>query len=108
MLYARSMDAIVSSLILGSTIGFSLIDGNLYTNEPLIRLMNVHPRNFLTTWKIDRQYDSCPFIRKGSIAIAWNGNISPCLPLMHQHESYMKKYTPDSERYVVGNIMDQP
>jgi MoaA/NifB/PqqE/SkfB family radical SAM enzyme len=85
-----------------------VVDGNLYTHEPLIQLMSVYPRNFLTHGKLTDYIDYCPFVRKGSVAIAWNGNLSPCLPLMHQHESYMKNIHRVVRRYVVGNVMNQP
>jgi MoaA/NifB/PqqE/SkfB family radical SAM enzyme len=52
----------------------------------------------------------CPFIENGSGAISWEGNFSPCLPLMHNHTSYIgflsyeKHY---SQRWIVGNIKEK-
>ncbi|MFA5054696.1 MAG: radical SAM protein [Dehalococcoidia bacterium] len=51
--------------------------------------------------------DRCPFIENGVGAIAWDGNLSPCLPLMHTHTSYLVDYERHSKRYVVGNIMEK-
>jgi MoaA/NifB/PqqE/SkfB family radical SAM enzyme len=50
----------------------------------------------------DRNY--CPFVESGSIAIAWDGNASPCMPLMHTHASFLNDRRRTSERFVVGNI----
>ena len=36
--------------------------------------------------------DRCPFIAVGAGAISWDGNLSPCLPLMHTHTSYLVCY----------------
>ncbi|MEA1959279.1 MAG: radical SAM protein [Chloroflexota bacterium] len=51
--------------------------------------------------------DRCPFIEGGVGAMAWDGNLSPCLPLMHTHTSYLIDYERHSRRYVVGNIMEK-
>jgi MoaA/NifB/PqqE/SkfB family radical SAM enzyme len=51
--------------------------------------------------------DRCPFISVGSGAISWDGNLSPCLPLMHTHTSYLVCYQRYSKRYVVGNVTDK-
>ena len=31
----------------------------------------------------------CPFIEKGALAIRWDGDVSPCLALMHDHKMYL-------------------
>jgi len=36
-----------------------------------------------------RRRDCCPFVQKGSASIRWDGSLSPCLPLLHAHESYL-------------------
>lgn len=51
----------------------------------------------------------CPFITDGAAAISWDGNLSPCLPLMHSHTSYFKYLEYDthfSRRWIIGNIME--
>ncbi|MBN1316638.1 MAG: radical SAM protein, partial [Anaerolineales bacterium] len=50
--------------------------------------------------------DRCPFIEAGVTAIDWEGNVSPCLPLMHDHSSYVNDFERFSRRYVVGNVME--
>jgi MoaA/NifB/PqqE/SkfB family radical SAM enzyme len=50
----------------------------------------------------------CSFIENGTGVISWDGNLSPCLALMHSSTSYSsyltygKRY---SQRWAVGNIM---
>jgi MoaA/NifB/PqqE/SkfB family radical SAM enzyme len=53
-----------------------------------------------------RSTDRCPFIERGATAIAWDGSLSPCLPLMHDHDSYLDESTRHSRRYVIGNISE--
>lgn len=48
--------------------------------------------------------NTCPFLEKGSISIRWDGAVSPCLPLMHTHASYLDENLRTSCSYSVGNI----
>jgi MoaA/NifB/PqqE/SkfB family radical SAM enzyme len=52
--------------------------------------------------------DRCPFIKNGATAISWEGNLSPCLPLLHTHISFLDKRERFSQRhvqrYIIGNI----
>lgn len=56
---------------------------------------------------LGRANDRCPFIGKGATAIAWDGSMSPCLPLLHNHESYLRERPRFSHRYVIGNLADK-
>jgi len=52
----------------------------------------------------------CPFIESGAGAISWEGNLSPCLPLLHSHISYNDHLLYDkrfSRRWSVGNVMER-
>ena len=33
--------------------------------------------------------DRCPFIEGGTMSIGWQGNVSPCLSLLHEDESHL-------------------
>ncbi len=108
MLYERSLDTLVSKpMCWAPGLDFPVIDANQYTVDPLIQTMKIRPRNYLTYRRWTESIDYCPFIRKGSTAISWDGSVSPCLPLMHQHESYLKDLKRTVKRHVVGNVKDQ-
>lgn len=49
----------------------------------------------------------CPFIRKNSVSLRWDGALSPCLPLLHSHTSYLDDRERHSCAYAVGNINDR-
>jgi MoaA/NifB/PqqE/SkfB family radical SAM enzyme len=51
--------------------------------------------------------DYCPFIEQGTTAINWEGNLSPCLPLLHSHKSYFEGIERISRCYTIGNINEQ-
>ena len=48
--------------------------------------------------------DVCDYIEKGSMTVGWNGNVSPCWPLMHTHTSYLHKKERRSRRHIIGNV----
>ncbi len=51
--------------------------------------------------------DVCNFVESGSLAVAWNGNVSPCLPLMHSHMHYIKGHWRRSRAHIVGNVNER-
>jgi len=49
----------------------------------------------------------CRFVNEGRLAIRWDGNVSPCLPLMHTQTYYFRH---EPKRFVchhVGNVNEQ-
>jgi MoaA/NifB/PqqE/SkfB family radical SAM enzyme len=48
--------------------------------------------------------DRCPFIENGALAVSWEGNVGPCLPLLHTHIGYLHGCERVSRRYVIGNV----
>jgi MoaA/NifB/PqqE/SkfB family radical SAM enzyme len=57
--------------------------------------------------EIDRSIKQCPFQLKGSTSIRWDGALSPCLPLLHTHDSYLGKRFRRSHAYSIGNISNR-
>jgi MoaA/NifB/PqqE/SkfB family radical SAM enzyme len=51
--------------------------------------------------------DTCNFVESGTMSIAWNGDVSPCWPLMHTHTSYLHGKPRLSKKHIVGNVTDQ-
>jgi MoaA/NifB/PqqE/SkfB family radical SAM enzyme len=51
--------------------------------------------------------DRCPFVEKGSLSIRWDGEVSPCLALLHDSQSYLHLYERSCRHYAVGNVMRQ-
>jgi MoaA/NifB/PqqE/SkfB family radical SAM enzyme len=51
-------------------------------------------------------HDRCPFIQSDAVAVSWEGNMSPCVPLMHTHTRYVDGREQLARRYVVGNLAD--
>jgi MoaA/NifB/PqqE/SkfB family radical SAM enzyme len=51
--------------------------------------------------------DVCNFVEGGALAIAWNGAVSPCLPLLHTHAHHIKDHVRLSRAHDVGNVNER-
>jgi MoaA/NifB/PqqE/SkfB family radical SAM enzyme len=51
--------------------------------------------------------DVCPFIEKGSVTIRWDGKVSPCPALLHDHRSYLDRFERNIRHYSVGDVSRQ-
>lgn len=49
----------------------------------------------------------CRFIEEGTITVGWDGSVSPCLPLLHTHRTYLFDRERLSHRWILGNIREQ-
>jgi MoaA/NifB/PqqE/SkfB family radical SAM enzyme len=85
------------------------IDMNETTYAPIYQAI----RNVHDSWAaIDSENarDRCPFIGGGAGAISWDGNLSPCLPLLHSHTSYLGYLQHEerfSRRWAIGNVTER-
>jgi MoaA/NifB/PqqE/SkfB family radical SAM enzyme len=67
-------------------------------------------RNVYGSWvdfNSENAKNRCPFIESGAGAISWDGNLSPCLPLLHSHTSYLGYWQNEkrsSRRWAIGNV----
>jgi MoaA/NifB/PqqE/SkfB family radical SAM enzyme len=50
----------------------------------------------------------CPFAEKGEIALRWDGEVSPCLPLLYDHVSFVCSWKHQIDSYSIGNIQTRP
>jgi len=55
----------------------------------------------------ERRRDSCPFVQKGSVSIRWDGEVSPCLPLLHTHESFLGDRKRRVEAHRIGALAER-
>jgi MoaA/NifB/PqqE/SkfB family radical SAM enzyme len=107
-LYNRTMDALIAEPSPWAPgVDFPPLDADLSTRDSLYQVMNRHHRYFQMDDSSSALHGYCPFVRQGSTAISWDGNVSPCLPLMHQYDSYLKHILRRVKRYVVANVADQ-
>ena len=108
ILYSRaSNDGIYMPSLQGISIQIPKMDINSMTREVLYQMMlSSHPLSYAGA-NLGEGNDRCPFIEKGAMVIRWDGDVSPCLPLLHDHKSYMNGYERSLRQYGVGNVVRQ-
>jgi MoaA/NifB/PqqE/SkfB family radical SAM enzyme len=108
ILYSRALDDVIYIPSLwGNSLELPKIDINAMTRETLYQIMlSGHPLNFAGA-DFGEGNNRCPFIEKGATAIRWDGDVSPCLPLLHDHKTFLSRYERTLRRYEVGNVTRQ-
>jgi MoaA/NifB/PqqE/SkfB family radical SAM enzyme len=108
ILYSRAIsDAIYTSVPLVRSLDFPKMDVSADTREAIWHAMRGDHYLSFSGASFGERNNRCPFIEKGSLAIRWDGDVSPCLALLHDHEAYLHKYRRSLKRHTVGNVMDQ-
>lgn len=74
------------------------IDINNVTREALFRAWTTRPGSFF------KKPYRCPFIEQRSTTVGWEGSVSPCLALLHSHESYLFEMKRSVTNYRFGNV----
>jgi MoaA/NifB/PqqE/SkfB family radical SAM enzyme len=80
---------------------------NENTQDVFIQLLNSSCNVTFAGNNLGGSNDVCTFIQSGSMAIGWDGSASPCLPLLHNHISYLHGKPRRSRRHIIGNIKEQ-
>ncbi|MCS6994714.1 MAG: radical SAM protein [Anaerolineales bacterium] len=78
------------------------MDLNQATREALFQAWNTRPGVMF------KKHDQCPFIEQRSVSIRWDGGVSPCLALLHSHESYLFEKKRNVSAWVIGNVDETP
>jgi len=103
ILYARSrMD-----FYLGPFLELPIIDINETTFRPLYQAFDSGKSVVFSGNRNDEAQGRCPFIESRSTAVSWEGNLSPCLPLLHSHNSFLDSRERFSRRHIVGSVNEK-
>jgi MoaA/NifB/PqqE/SkfB family radical SAM enzyme len=106
-LYARSLTD--QSSVPGSPYSLELpkIDIDRETADAIFgRIVGGKTMSFAGTG-YGESVNRCPFVDRGSTAIAWDGSLVPCLPLLHDHTSFLNRNERASKRHVIGNVKER-
>jgi MoaA/NifB/PqqE/SkfB family radical SAM enzyme len=107
-LYTRSLDTMDSiPFPWAPRVDLPRIDLNPGSQEALVQ--TIHYRNNLRLNNVPLNQDRgrCPFIEGGSVAIGWDGAVSPCLALMHNYNTYLNDRCRSIRCHLVGNLAEQ-
>jgi MoaA/NifB/PqqE/SkfB family radical SAM enzyme len=104
-LYMRSADMVAGQEI-RPTIHMPLMDIQPQTLKALGDILKDLNQLELTGSLLNRNLDRCPFVERGSLAVRWDGKVSPCLPLLYTHQHYLGDRERTSKEYFVGDICE--
>jgi MoaA/NifB/PqqE/SkfB family radical SAM enzyme len=104
-LYMRSADMVAGQEI-RPTIHMPLMDVQPQTLKALGDVLKDLNQLELTGSLLNRNLDQCPFVERGSLAVRWDGKVSPCLPLLYTHQHYLGDRERTSKEYFVGDIRE--
>lgn len=76
------------------------------TRRPLWRAVHGRYETTLARRDVSGVTRRCPFVEAGSMAVTWNGDVSPCLPLMHTHDEFHRGRKRQVTRDVMGTVTE--
>lgn len=108
ILYSRSLnDAAYTSSPWFGSLDFPKMDINPSTREAFYHVMRSDHSLTIAGGDLGARNNRCPFLEKGALAIRWDGDVSPCLALLHNHKTYLYRYERSLKRHTVGNVLEQ-
>ena len=84
-----------------------LMDVSNETRDSSSRVIHGRFESSLTGIDVSGVTRRCPFVEAGSTSIGWEGNVSPCLPLLHTHNEFVYGRERRVELHVLGSIATQ-
>jgi MoaA/NifB/PqqE/SkfB family radical SAM enzyme len=78
------------------------------TGAPLLALLGHADNLDLAGADPAGQSDYCPFVQGGATAIRWDGQVSPCSPLLHAHPVFVASRWKQVKHASYGSIAEQP
>lgn len=102
-LYMRSLDMVAGQEI-RPLVHMPLMDIQPDTMKALTSVLKDLYRLEFTGSPLNQNTDQCPFVERGSLAIRWDGKVSPCLPLLYTHQHFLDERERTSKEYFVGDI----
>jgi MoaA/NifB/PqqE/SkfB family radical SAM enzyme len=108
ILYSRALkDSVYTDSPWLRSLDFPKMDMNPTTREAFYHAMRGNHSVSLAGGNLYGRNNQCPFVEKGALAIRWDGDVSPCLALLHDHKAYLYKYERLIRRHVFGNVHKQ-
>ncbi len=81
------------------------LDINNLTKDAIFELLRGYDNLTLMGNPVRTEIKSCRFIRERCAFVRWDGKISPCMGLLHDHTTYLNGNERKIEAYVLGDVM---
>ena len=83
------------------------MDWSHETQGPLSTMMRQQPKLSFLDLNLNQRNHYCPFVRTGSMAVAWHGGVSPCPALLHSYRCFIRGRRKDFRRCEFGHLPEQ-
>lgn len=80
------------------------LDINNLTKDAIFELLRGYDNLTLMGNPVRTEIKSCRFIRERCTFIRWDGKVSPCMGLLHDHTTYLNGNERKIEAYVLGDV----
>ena len=100
ILYSRAL----GDFVYGAHLELPKLDMNEVTRDPFYWILRSGENVSFNGGRWGDSNNHCPFIDSGATAISWDGNVSPCLPLLHSNKNFLDGRERFSKKHIVGNI----
>jgi MoaA/NifB/PqqE/SkfB family radical SAM enzyme len=108
ILYSSSLtNSVYGSSHYRSFVDFPKMDIEPATQNAIYQALRGDHSLKMVGGRLGENSNRCPFLARGSLAIRWDGDISPCLALLHDHKMYFNDYARSIKRHVVGSVLNQ-
>ena len=88
-------------------LSFPRMELNDLTSAALIQALKMGGTISIAHQDMKLGANRCPFMEKGSLSVRWDGNVSPCLALLHDHENLLGVRRRKSLAHAVGSVAQQ-
>lgn len=83
------------------------IDFDETSSAPLVALMGHAANLTMSGADLGQNTNYCPFVQAGAASVRWDGQVSPCPPLLHTHPLYVADYWKQLRHASFGSIAEE-
>ena len=80
------------------------LDISVATRETLLRLLTGRENISIMGNALAAGVDECRFVRERCAFIRWDGQVAPCMALMHDHVTHFRGGARRNDRHIVGDL----
>jgi MoaA/NifB/PqqE/SkfB family radical SAM enzyme len=80
------------------------LDREMKNDEALKRLANLFPISASSVSSTAGRSGLCPFLQRRSASARWDGQVGPCLPLLHTHTVFLNGHSRTWEEFHFGSL----
>jgi len=80
------------------------VDPQIIITELIQKSLEEEIETHITGSIIDQDQPLCPFVARGAVVLRWDGEVSPCLPLLYSHVSILGNLKRQVYSHSFGNI----